>query len=120
MKLIFERSVPGRSTAYLPEAPRTDLGFPLREKPPRLPELSESQVDRHYTELAKETRGVNGGFYPLGSCTMQYNPAVLATAANQPGSRTCIRCSRMRAYRAAWRLCSWRSGIFVRLPVWTP
>ena len=53
MKLIFERSVPGRSTAYLPEAPRTDLGFPLREKPPRLPELSESQVDRHYTELAK-------------------------------------------------------------------
>ena len=85
MKLIFERSVPGRSTAYLPEAPRTDLGFPLREKPPRLPELSESQVDRHYTELAKETRGVNGGFYPLGSCTMKYNPAVLETAANQPG-----------------------------------
>lgn len=85
MKLIFERSVPGRSTAYLPEAHRTDLGFPLREKPPRLPELSESQVDRHYTELAKETRGVNGGFYPLGSCTMKYNPAVLETAANQPG-----------------------------------
>ena len=85
MKLIFERSVPGRSTAYLPEAPRTDLDFPLREKPLRLPELSESQVDRHYTELAKETRGVNGGFYPLGSCTMKYNPAVLETAANQPG-----------------------------------
>ena len=85
MKLIFERSVPGRSTAYLPEASPTDLGFPLREKPPRLPELSESQVDRHYTELAKETRGVNGGFYPLGSCTMKYNPAVLETAANQPG-----------------------------------
>ena len=85
MKLIFERSVPGRSTAYLPEAPRTNLGFPLREKPPCLPELSESQVDRHYTELAKETRGVNGGFYPLGSCTMKYNPAVLETAANQPG-----------------------------------
>ena len=85
MKLIFERSVPGRSTAYLPEAPRTDLDFPLRGKPLRLPELSESQVDRHYTELAKETRGVNGGFYPLGSCTMKYNPAVLETAANQPG-----------------------------------
>ena len=85
MKLIFERSVPGRSTAYLPEAPRTDLDFPLREKPLRLPELSESQVDRHYTELAKETRGVNGGFYPLGSCTMKYNPAVLETAANQHG-----------------------------------
>ena len=85
MKLIFERSVPGRSTAYLPEPPQVSLGFPLREKPLRLPELSESQVDRHYTELARETRGVNGGFYPLGSCTMKYNPAVLETAANQPG-----------------------------------
>ena len=85
MKLIFERSVPGRSTAYLPEAPRTTLDFPLREKPPRLPELSENQVDRHYTELAGETRGVNGGFYPLGSCTMKYNPAVLETAANLSG-----------------------------------
>ena len=85
MKLIFERSVPGRSTAYLPEAPQIPLDFPLREKPLRLPELSENQVDRHYTELAGETRGVNGGFYPLGSCTMKYNPAVLETAANQPG-----------------------------------
>ena len=85
MKLIFERSVPGRSTAYLPEAPQTTLDFALREQPLRLPELSESQVDRHYTELAKETRGVNGGFYPLGSCTMKYNPAMLETAANQPG-----------------------------------
>ena len=85
MKLIFERSVPGRSTAYLPEAPQITLDFPTREKPLRLPELSENQVDRHYTELAGETRGVNGGFYPLGSCTMKYNPAVLETAANQPG-----------------------------------
>ena len=85
MKLIFEKSMPGRGTAYLPEAPRTTPDFPLREKPPRLPELSENQVDRHYTELARETRGVNGGFYPLGSCTMKYNPAVLETAANQPG-----------------------------------
>ncbi len=85
MKLIFERSVPGRSTAYLPEAPGTTLDFPTREKPPRLPELSETQVDRHYTELTRETRGVNGGFYPLGSCTMKYNPAVLETAQNRPG-----------------------------------
>ena len=85
MKLIFERSVPGRSTAYLPEAPETFLDFPAREKPLRLPELSENQVDRHYTELAGETRGVNGGFYPLGSCTMKYNPAVLETAAGQRG-----------------------------------
>ena len=84
MKLIFERSVPGRGTAYIPEPPQTSLDFPVREKPLRLPELSENQVDRHYTELAGETRGVNGGFYPLGSCTMKYNPAVLETAAGLP------------------------------------
>ena len=73
MKLIFERSVPGRYAALIPEiqVPSAPLDFPQREKPPRLPELSEVQVDRHYTALAKETRGVNGGFYPLGSCTMK-------------------------------------------------
>ena len=87
MKLIYERSVAGRSTAYLPDPgiSLSSLDFAPREKALRLPELSESQVDRHYTELAKETRGVNGGFYPLGSCTMKYNPAVLETAAALPG-----------------------------------
>ena len=85
MKLIFERSVPGRSTAYIPDVQPAPLDFPVRERALRLPELSESQVDRHYTELAKETRGVNGGFYPLGSCTMKYNPAVLETAAGLSG-----------------------------------
>ncbi|MBR3742551.1 MAG: aminomethyl-transferring glycine dehydrogenase subunit GcvPB [Clostridia bacterium] len=87
MKLIFERSVPGRSASLIPDidVPQAPLDFAQREKAPRLPELSEVQVDRHYTELAKETRGVNGGFYPLGSCTMKYNPAVLETAAGLPG-----------------------------------
>ena len=87
MKLIYEKSVPGRGTAYIPqpETGLTSLDFAPRQKALRLPELSESQVDRHYTELAKETRGVNGGFYPLGSCTMKYNPAVLETAASLPG-----------------------------------
>ena len=87
MKLIFERSVSGRSSSLIPEidVPEAPLDFAGREKAPRLPELSEVQVDRHYTELARETRGVNGGFYPLGSCTMKYNPAILETAAALPG-----------------------------------
>ena len=87
MKLIFEQSVAGRSTAYLPEidVPQAAPDFKQREMPLRLPELSETQVDRHYTALAKETRGVNGGFYPLGSCTMKYNPALLEDAAAAPG-----------------------------------
>ena len=87
MKLIFEQSAAGRGTAYLPEidVPQAAPDFKEREKPLRLPELSETQVDRHYTALAKETRGVNGGFYPLGSCTMKYNPALLEDAAAAPG-----------------------------------
>ena len=87
MKLIFERSVPGRKTDYIPASDVPSVPFDLkkREKKLRLPELSETQVDRHYTALARETRGVNGGFYPLGSCTMKYNPPLLEAAAALPG-----------------------------------
>ena len=87
MKLVFERSVEGRGTAYLPESdvPEYALGAELREKKLNLPELPEVEVDRHYTELSKQTRGVNGGFYPLGSCTMKYNPAVNEKTAALPG-----------------------------------
>ena len=87
MKLIFEQSAGGRHTDYLPEidVPDVPADFAPREKRMRLPELSEVQVDRHYTSLAKETRGVNGGFYPLGSCTMKYNPAMLEDVTGAPG-----------------------------------
>ena len=87
MKLVFERSVRGRGTAYLPapDVPEVTLNAALREKKLNLPELPEVEVDRHYTELAKQTRGVNGGFYPLGSCTMKYNPAVNEKTAALPG-----------------------------------
>ena len=87
MKLIFERSVDGRGTDYIPEpdAEMTAPDFKPRERKLNLPRLSEVQVDRHYTELAGETRGVNGGFYPLGSCTMKYNPAMAEDLAALPG-----------------------------------
>lgn len=83
MKLIFERSVPGRRTTILPacDVPETDLGSFVRKTPPRLPEVSENDISRHYTALAKETHGVNDGCYPLGSCTMKYNPRVNEAAA---------------------------------------
>ena len=79
MKLLFERSRAGRGMEYLPECDTPVVEFDpalLREEAPRLPELSEVDLDRHYTELAKQTHGVNDGFYPLGSCTMKYNPSV--------------------------------------------
>ncbi|MBQ6551073.1 MAG: aminomethyl-transferring glycine dehydrogenase subunit GcvPB [Lachnospiraceae bacterium] len=87
MKLIFEKSIPGRHTDFLPalDVPEVSEDFARRIEPLRLPELSEVQIDRHYTELAGRTRGVNGGFYPLGSCTMKYNPALNERVASLPG-----------------------------------
>lgn len=79
MKLIFERSRKGRGSALLPECdvPEYELDGALRRaEAPRLPELSETDVSRHYSALARRTHGVNDGFYPLGSCTMKYNPRI--------------------------------------------
>ncbi|MDO5545591.1 MAG: aminomethyl-transferring glycine dehydrogenase subunit GcvPB [Eubacteriales bacterium] len=79
MKLIFEKSVPGRGMAYLPacDVPTVSMpaGLERREKP-KLPQISETDLSRHYTELNKQVHGVNCGFYPLGSCTMKYNPRI--------------------------------------------
>ena len=88
MKLLFERSRAGRGSDLLPacDVPVVtyDQGL-LRAEAPRLPEMAEVDLSRHYTELAKQTHGVNDGFYPLGSCTMKYNPRVNEEAADQPG-----------------------------------
>jgi len=88
MKLIFEKSAAGAGTAILPECDVEKAVLPpeyARETPPRLPETAESEIGRHYTALAKMVYGVNNGFYPLGSCTMKYNPAVNEEAAALPG-----------------------------------
>ncbi|MGN0563723.1 MAG: aminomethyl-transferring glycine dehydrogenase subunit GcvPB [Candidatus Heritagella sp.] len=88
MKLIFERSVPGRRCSVVPasDVPAAELPQELRRKAPlHLPELSETDLSRHYTELGKQVYGVNDGFYPLGSCTMKYNPSVNEEAASLPG-----------------------------------
>lgn len=88
MKLLFERSRAGRGSDLLPacDVPVVtyDQGL-LRAEAPRLPEMAEVDLSRHYTELAKQTHGVNDGFYPLGSCTMKYNPRVNEEAAAQLG-----------------------------------
>ena len=89
-KLIFEKGRPGRGTDYLGpcDVPAVDIGesgAALRQRPLRLPEVSEVELDRHYSLLARHTHGVNDGFYPLGSCTMKYNPAVNEYAASLPG-----------------------------------
>lgn len=88
MKLIFEKSVAGRGCDLLPECdvPLIEVSKRFkRNKELRLPEVSETQISRHYTELMKRTFGVNDGFYPLGSCTMKYNPKVNEEIAKNPG-----------------------------------
>ncbi|MBQ1305937.1 MAG: aminomethyl-transferring glycine dehydrogenase subunit GcvPB [Erysipelotrichales bacterium] len=77
MKTVFERSVPGRHCTILPACDVPERKpEETRTAPLRLPELSETDLSRHYTELAGQTFGVNDGFYPLGSCTMKYNPKI--------------------------------------------
>ena len=88
MKLLFERSAEGRSCVVIPGCDVPEVTFDAaitRTNAPRLPELAETDISRHYTELAKQTHGVNDGFYPLGSCTMKYNPAVNEALAALPG-----------------------------------
>ena len=86
--LIFEKSRHGRKCSILPECDVPQI-LPeekdTRKKELRLPELSEPELSRHYTQLAKKTRGVNDGFYPLGSCTMKYNPRINEQAASLAG-----------------------------------
>ena len=79
MKLLFELSSADRRLDLIPDCdtPKYNLDdSDLRKIKLRLPELSEVDLSRHYTELAKQTHGVNDGFYPLGSCTMKYNPRI--------------------------------------------
>ncbi len=87
MKLIFERSSAGRGTSYLPacDVPSVTPNTELREIALHLPEVPETEIDRHYTELSHQVYGVNTGFYPLGSCTMKYNPMINEAAASLPG-----------------------------------
>ena len=86
MKLIFEKGTPGRHCHLLPDCdvPVHEIGIG-RERKLNLPELSENEISRHYTGLAGRAHGVNDGFYPLGSCTMKYNPKVNEEAASLEG-----------------------------------
>src|SRR6266511_3858882 len=91
MKLIFERSQPGRRGGELPRFPHlpaSDVPDELRRaEPPRLPELAEPELLRHFTELSTRNFGIDTGFYPLGSCTMKYNPRVNERLVMLPGFR---------------------------------
>ena len=90
---IFDLSAPGRRASTIP-APGVDAppasavpeGF-RRTAPPRLPEVSELDLVRHYTRLSQRNWAIDVGPYPLGSCTMKYNPKVNEETAALPGFR---------------------------------
>jgi glycine dehydrogenase subunit 2 len=89
---IFERSRAGRRAFVapaldVPERPLDELLEPRlrREQPPRLPEVSEPEIVRHYNRLSKRNFDLDTGFYPLGSCTMKHNPKLHERVAALPG-----------------------------------
>lgn len=89
-KLIFELSSEGRVGYSLPKDNFDEISFDLNEsllrsEEPNLPEVSELTVIRHYTNLSHKNFGVETGFYPLGSCTMKYNPKVNEYVASLSG-----------------------------------
>ncbi|MDE6716568.1 MAG: aminomethyl-transferring glycine dehydrogenase subunit GcvPB, partial [Muribaculaceae bacterium] len=89
-KLIFELSRPGRKGYELPadnygcDALKDIPSGLLRKESPELPEVSELDVVRHFTNLSSKNFGVDTGFYPLGSCTMKYNPKINEEIAAMP------------------------------------
>ena len=88
MKLLFERSKKDRGLSLIPPCDVEEYSFSnelLRQEAPKLPEMAEVDLGRHYTELMKQVHGVNDGFYPLGSCTMKYNPRINEETASLPG-----------------------------------
>ncbi len=91
-KLIFEKSKPGRIGCNLSrsDVPELSLEKSLpealrRKRPASLPEVSEPDLVRHYTRLSHLNASIDGNFYPLGSCTMKYNPKVNEAVVAQPG-----------------------------------
>jgi glycine dehydrogenase subunit 2 len=88
MQLIYEKSRPGRRAIRLDalDVPEATLPPELcREQPAALPELAEIDVVRHFTHLSQRNVGIDDTFYPLGSCTMKYNPKIAEVAASMPG-----------------------------------
>lgn len=86
--LIFEKSQPSRRATTLITTTATSCEIPetfLRQQPAGLPEVSELQVVRHYTGLSQRNIGIDTSFYPLGSCTMKYNPRIAHKIAMLPG-----------------------------------
>ena len=105
---IFEQGTPGRSGASLPplDVPAVDpaacFGDLARRQAPGLPEVSEVDVTRHFTRLSRWNYAIDIGMYPLGSCTMKYNPRSTSAWRACRALPVCIRHSRCPARKGRW------------------
>jgi glycine dehydrogenase subunit 2 len=108
LQLIFEKSHPGRRAGRTPNhgLPVPELPAELRRaEPPRLPEIAEPDLLRHFTKLSTRNFGIDTGFYPLGSCTMKHNPRVNERLAALPGFRDLHPLEEEGRAQGALRLC---------------
>jgi len=89
VSVIFDKSIPGRRGVKLPRVDvPVDSEIPAnlrRQAPLALAELSELDVVRHFTGLSQKNFSIDSGFYPLGSCTMKYNPKITEVIASLDG-----------------------------------
>jgi glycine dehydrogenase subunit 2 len=118
--LLFELGAPGRRGCSLPplDVPAKPINELLppqmqRQDPLVLPELSEGELVRHYTALSTRNHGVDSGFYPLGSCTMKYNPKVNEEVARLPGFALLHPCQPPESVQGAMELL-YRAGLYLR------
>jgi glycine dehydrogenase subunit 2 len=93
-RTIFQKGAPGRRAFVCPplDVPAVEASELLPERfrraqSPRLPEVSEPEIVRHYVGLSKRNFDLDSGFYPLGSCTMKHNPRLHERVAALPGTR---------------------------------
>jgi glycine dehydrogenase subunit 2 len=110
MELIFEKSRPGRTAGRIPacDVPEVELeqviGGTLLRQDVDLPEVAEIDLIRHYTTLSRRNFGVDVGFYPLGSCTMKYNPKIHEDIAKWPGFTALHPCGPVEFSQGSLRL----------------
>ncbi len=127
-ELLFEMSQPGRRTHRLPECDVPSPGAvdllpadALADAPPPLPEVGEIDLVRHFVNLSTKNMSIDTNFYPLGSCTMKYNPKRHERLAALPGTgRPASAPETTPPARACWN-CSGRCRTSSRRsPAWTP